>query len=601
MNKFNTSLLFLGCALAVCCAKPEVPSYYFEDDSKGSTEQEGNGDYTVYDQINGTAIDADCNAVGLVYDADTQEGIPGIPVSDGYSYTVTDENGVYQMKANRYCRTVYISIPAEYEVPMSENNAPLFYSTTTFDRKKMNRNDFSLKKLPAVQDDWTLVAIGDPQVAKMSEHDRYVNETLADLRSDLGAHNRKGEYLNPYALTLGDVTSDAPELFPDMAKTMQNFKVEGRYLPFFQCIGNHDHDADYSSAYESVNSYMEQFGPVDYSFDRGKVHIVVMNNVVVKENTGSSWKYDGGYTDQQWKWLMADLELVKDKENKMIILAGHIPFRYGVEKDGACVSFDKKYYETLKVLTDFKEAHIMIGHTHYTHNYIHSAYKCKGGLPVYEHVLCAASGAWWSGNLSAAGSPNGYTYFEIRGNGMYNWVARGTNMDDNDAQMRVYSGNATYGEIQGEGENAKDYRFSWTGGGYMNLNSASSKASTAIAGQEQLRDCLIAAIWGDDNLYWSVELTYKGQTYPMQRVTKNLADMCVSAFYRTQLNKSTLTWSKALQTYWYAKVPGLDPDTAHLDGEGWTITATQTIPGSDKVNVYTCTNKLQVDYTGFAH
>ena len=135
-------------------------------------------------------------------------------------------------------------------------------------------------------------------------------------------------------------------------------------------------------------------------------------------------------------------------------------------------------------------------------------------------------------------------------------------MNDNDAQMRVYSGNATYGEIQGEGENAKDYRFSWTGGGYMNLNSADSKKNTTLAGQEQLRDCLIAAIWGDDNLYWSVELTYKGQTYPMQRVTKSLSDMCVSAFYRTQLNKSTVTWAKALQTYWYVKVPGLNPDTA---------------------------------------
>ena len=606
MKIFNKSLLILGFVLAAACAKPEIPSYYFDDDSKESADFLGNGDYTTYSEINGTVISSENNAVGLVYDAQTKQGIAGVPVTDGYSYTVTDENGVYQMKANRYCRLVYLSIPSEYEVPMSENNAPLFYSTTDFNRKYMNRNDFALTRLSdeaisKESEHWTLVAIGDPQCAKMSEHDRYVNETLADLRSDLGMHTRKGEYPNPYALTLGDITSDSPELFPDMAKCMSNFKVEGRYLPFFQCIGNHDHNAKYSSAYESVTSYMEVFGPVDYSFNRGKVHVVVMDNTQVKQNTGSSWKYDGGYNDQQWKWFMSDLEHIKDKENTMIILAGHIPFRYGVEKDGACVSFDKKYRETLETLTQFKEAHILIGHTHYTHNYIHSAYVCKGGLPIYEHVLCAASGAWWSGNLSAAGSPNGYTYFEIKGNSMYNWLARGTNMNDNDAQMRVYSGNATYGEIQGEGDNAKDYRFSWTGGGYMNLNSESSKTSTTLAGQEQLRDCLIAAIWGDDNLYWSVGLTYKGQTYPMQRVTKSLSDMCVSAFYRTQLNKSTMTWAKALQTYWYVKVPGLNPDTAHQEGEGWTITATQRIPGSDKVNVYTCTNKLQVDYTGFAH
>ena len=325
MNIFNKSLLILGFAFAAACEKPEIPSYYFDDDSKEIEETLGNGDYTTYSEINGTAISSDNTAVGLVYDAVTKQGIPGVPVTDGYSYTVTDANGVYQMKANRYCRIIYISIPSEYEVPMSENNAPLFYSKTDFNRKYMNRNDFALKRLSdeVIREEaehWTLVGIGDPQCAKMSEHDRYVKETLADLRSDLGMHNRKGEYPHPYALTLGDITSDSPELFPDMAKCMSNFKVADRYLPFFQCIGNHDHNAKYSSAYESVNTYMEAFGPVDYSFNRGKVHVVVMDNTQVKQNKGTTWGYDGGYNDQQWKWFMSDLEQVKDKENTMIIL-----------------------------------------------------------------------------------------------------------------------------------------------------------------------------------------------------------------------------------------------------------------------------------------
>ena len=147
MNIFNKSLLILGFAFAAACEKPEIPSYYFDDDSKEIEETLGNGDYTTYSEINGTAISSDNTAVGLVYDAVTKQGIPGVPVTDGYSYTVTDANGVYQMKANRYCRIIYISIPSEYEVPMSENNAPLFYSKTDFNRKYMNRNDFALKRL----------------------------------------------------------------------------------------------------------------------------------------------------------------------------------------------------------------------------------------------------------------------------------------------------------------------------------------------------------------------------------------------------------------------------------------------------------------------
>ena len=92
-------------------------------------------------------------------------------------------------------------------------------------------------------------------------------------------------------------------------------------------------------------------------------------------------------------------------------------------------------------------------------------------------------------------------------------------------------------------------------------------------------------------------MEYGGNVYPMQRVKKNVADMCVSAWYRTKLNKNTVTWSKDLCTYWYVNIPGVNPATA----TGWTVKARQTIPGSGVQNIYTCSDKLQVDYTGFAH
>lgn len=578
--------------LIAACTKPEIPSYYFDkgDDDGPDTPVE----HEVWNNINGTAIDKGANAVGLVSDKDTGLGIPGVKVSDGYTFTVTDGNGVYQFNANRYTRNIYISIPAEYKVPVNpETNIPLFYSTAKFYRKVMNRNDFTLEKLPAVENDWTFIAVGDPQCNTVDEHDRYVTETMADIVRSVNSKQEEGKYMNAYAMTLGDIIEDSPWIWPMMAESMSNVKVRQGYLPFFQCIGNHDHNASYESAYESINSYIEQFGPVDYSFDRGKVHIVVMDNTIVKENKKTTWGYDGGLTDLQWKWLQKDLELVENKEEKMVIFACHIPFRYGVEADGACVSFNHHYADVLNILTQFHEAHLMIGHTHYTHNYIHSRYVCGSGEPLYEHIHCAACGAWWAGNLSAAGSPNGYTVYEIRGNEMYNWVAKGTNMDDNTAQMRVYNGNQTYGQVIGD----KDYTFSWTAGGYMNQSSESTRSSTYRRGLPELKDCLIAAIWGDDERYWRVDLEWQGRTYPMQRVKKSVADMCVSAWYRTVLNKSTVTWSKDLNTYWYVSIPGLDPATAR----GWTIHAYQTIPGSGVVNHYTCTDRLQVDFTGFAH
>jgi hypothetical protein len=78
-------------------------------------------------EINGTVIQEGNTLVGLVSDSNTSKGIAGVVVSDGYSVVKTDENGVYQFKANRYAKTVFVSIPAEYQVPMDEKKQPVFW------------------------------------------------------------------------------------------------------------------------------------------------------------------------------------------------------------------------------------------------------------------------------------------------------------------------------------------------------------------------------------------------------------------------------------------------------------------------------------------
>ena len=47
-------------------------------------------------KLNGTRIDKKNNLFGLVKDSRTGKGIAGVPVTDGYTFTVTDRNGVYQ-------------------------------------------------------------------------------------------------------------------------------------------------------------------------------------------------------------------------------------------------------------------------------------------------------------------------------------------------------------------------------------------------------------------------------------------------------------------------------------------------------------------------
>ena len=82
--------------------------------------------------INGTSIESTNTLVGLITDSKTGKGIAGVPVTDGYSFTTTDANGVYQFKANRYCRNVYYTLPSEYKVELDkEIQLPLFYPTST--------------------------------------------------------------------------------------------------------------------------------------------------------------------------------------------------------------------------------------------------------------------------------------------------------------------------------------------------------------------------------------------------------------------------------------------------------------------------------------
>lgn len=89
-----------------------------------------------------TPIDPLTDIYGVVTDNQGNR-LQGIVVSDGYTCTATDENGVYQLTAGEFSYQVYLSIPAAYEVPMSEG-LPCFWQKLTEGRK---RYDFTLTPL----------------------------------------------------------------------------------------------------------------------------------------------------------------------------------------------------------------------------------------------------------------------------------------------------------------------------------------------------------------------------------------------------------------------------------------------------------------------
>ncbi len=532
--------------------------------------------------INGTALTEGNDLVGLVFDSTTGKGIAGVVVSDGYDCVATDANGVYQFKSNSLSRVVYISTPAEYKVPVvTSPSVPVFYKEIKPDGSVI-RTDFKLVPLPEGKETkWIFVGIGDPQCATSSNASRYSNETIPDIKK--ATANEK----SVYAMTLGDIVFDSTDMWPSMKASMASVYNGAWYIPFFQCIGNHDHDSlkedttdNAKDDYNATSTFVSTYGPTDYSFNRGDVHVIAMDDIIVTSKKSSSksnkftWSYNAGFTAKQVDWLKKDLELVENKAEKMVFICCHIPFKAATSN----------YYPTvLSLLAEFKEVHLMIGHTHYTQNYIYTnSRKGKGGLPFYEHIHGSACGAWWTSSCSStvSGEPSGYTIYYINGAHIDDWLFKGTRRDA-DFQLRVFNGNDIYHQ--------EKYPLNWY--------TSSQKIGTldfVVKGNSALKNCFVAQVFNDDDTNWKVELVKKStgaKIGDFKRIANGgCSNIAMSSHYYNVKGKTSDSYrSWTASHYWYYKPASGNP----ANETDWEVVATQTLPGNTASHVYKC-SKLTV-------
>ena len=517
--------------------------------------------------INGTELLDGNDLVGLITDTDTGKGIPGVVVSDGYDCVQTDQNGVYQFKSNSLSRIVYYSTPSEYKIAYtSYPSIPVFYKEVKPDGSVI-RTDFNLTPLSGGKEtNWTFIGIGDPQCATTNNSNRYASETIPDIRSAMSGRT------GVYAMTLGDIVFDSTNMWPSMRSSMATVNTGAGFISFFQTIGNHDHDSlkpdtsdNAMDDYNATSTFVGVFGPTDYSFNRGDVHIISMDDIIVtsqsssSKSNGKTWSYGKGFTSKQLAWLKKDIELVPDKENKMVFICCHIPFRN---------ASDNLQQDVINLLLQFKEAHIMIGHTHYTQNYVYNSRKAKGGLPLYEHIHGSACGAWWTSDCSSTvtGEPSGYTIYDIEGPHIKDWHFKGTRKDA-DFQFRVFDGNEIY--YQGQ-----SYPLNW----YTASQKAGSSSIT-VKGNANLKGCFVAQVFNDDDTFWKVAM-YKKSTGAKIGDFKRLANgsstnVAMSAHYFNKKGKNSTSYSSTTAShYWYYKPASAAPATE----SDWEVVVTQTLP-----------------------
>ena len=343
---------------------------------------------------------------GFISDTDGNP-IAGVVVSDGFQCVPTDENGMYQMIKNKDAKFVFYSTPAEYEVNTlnSTVNSAMFYSPILSYRQ---RYDFTLKRLPAVETEFTLLCIADPQVGTNDEMARFLNEFMPDLNEFVDAAEKPC-----YGLILGDVVCDRM----DWLGTMRNH-LGSTDMKFFATPGNHDKTSNYSNA----AAFTTAFGPLDFSFNRGDVHFIGMDNILYEDENGSL----GGFYDYQIEWLKQDLSFVP--KDKLIIAFFHIP------------GWQKNRTAFLNVFRNFSRVQFMSGHTHYHRKGLITT----NPSPIHEHIHGAVCGAWWYSTVNHCGAPNGYGIFEVKGNEFVNSYYKAVKYSK-DFQIRLHWGDTQFG------------------------------------------------------------------------------------------------------------------------------------------------------------
>jgi hypothetical protein len=329
-----------------------------------------------------------------------KKGIPNVVISDGYSVVITDDKGRYVIEPHEKATNIFMSTPAGYEFKTD-------YQVVRQYEKLGSRNkyDFDLVPLEQADENHHFIIWADPQVKNKKDVAQMMDTSVPDVQKLVKS---LGKDALIHGISVGDIVWDNHALFEDY-----NHAVAEMGIPFFQAIGNHDMDYRKGGDDTSDVTFKEIYGPTYYSFNRGKAHYVVLDDV---RYLGVERSYDGYISEEQLSWLAKDLKHVA-KDN-LLILNLHIPVHSGVKNNA----------ELYKVLEGFPHVHIMSGHTHYNVNVI------KNG--VYEHNHGTVCGAWWTGPMCVDGTPRGYGVYEVKGTDL-KWYYKGTGLPKEN-QMNVY-------------------------------------------------------------------------------------------------------------------------------------------------------------------
>ena len=318
------------------------------------------------------------------------KGLRDVVVSDGFSVVLTSMDGSYRIELVNDSKHVFVSVPSGYEFLHERNVARQYRSVKGEQFQQIN---FDLEALQVNDERHQFIVWADPQTMVESDVNKLMTQSVPDLTKYV--KSLSAETLI-HGICVGDLVFDNPLFFPRYSTA-----IEKCGIPFFQAIGNHD--LNYKTGDDS--EFKKMFGPTYYSFNRGKAHYIVLDDVF---SLGGENRYNGFIAKEQLEWLKKDLSFVL--KDKLVVLSLHIPTTE--------VGNSGELYEIL----DGYQVHIMSGHRHNNQNY------AKGN--IFEHVHGTVCGAWWAGTICQDGTPAGYGVYEVNGTDLsWHYKSVGYNRD----------------------------------------------------------------------------------------------------------------------------------------------------------------------------
>lgn len=418
-----------------------------------------------------TATAQEFNVVGTV----RCDGKPvaGAVVSDGERTAVTDAAGTYGLRSSKRCGYVFLSVPSGYEV---EADGVIPRHFVPLAGEAVDCADFELVK--AENDRYTLFVLNDIHLTNtVAQQDirQFREKFVPDFRETLRTTPGK-----QYALTLGDMTTDSRWYrnrfgLPEYLKEMERIPS----IAIYHGMGNHDNDPKGNhrpEAWDStaVKTYRRVIGPNYYSFNLGKVHYVMLDNIVYLgprklENGKTRWDFRVCIDETQLGWLEQDLSHVK--KSTPLVVCMHAPlFGCKALKNGRA-QLKQKFTEEgaadelLAKLAGFRKVCLLTGHTHVNRHYVHSKH-----LREHNNVAVAASSWKLYGegrrHMAKDGTPGGYAIYRVDGKKI-SWSYKALGQPVDSCQFRVYDMNAVpeqYGGKPGSNEvwiNVFNYDPAW--------------------------------------------------------------------------------------------------------------------------------------------